>query len=585
MGRITSAPLHLRTSALFDEGYSIGARCAILSMFFCLAHVFAQIVQSQADSAVTYEDIALSAGLNATIVGGGEKSKRYIIESTGSGVAFLDYDNDGLQDIFVVNGARLEATSENPKPTNHLYRNQGGNRFRDVTRLTGLAYSGWGQGVCVGDYDNDGWEDLFVTYYGENLLFRNQGGKAFAEVARQAGLRDGKRRWGSGAAFLDYDRDGFLDLFVANYVDFDPESAPLPGSSATSCMWKGIPIFCGPRGLKSSRNFLYRNNGNGTFTDVSDKAGIHPVHGSSYPLGVAAADLNSDGWIDIYVACDSTANLLYQNNRDGTFTETGVESGTAFNEDGKVQASMGIGVADYDGDEFFDLVVTNFSDDTPTLYQNNRDGTFTDRTSRALRGWNTRLLGWGTGFLDFDNDGWRDLFFANGHIYPEIDAHKLSTRYHQPKSLYRNLGGGTFTDVSGVSGAGILAERSARGSAFGDIDNNGDLDIVVNNMNAPPSLLLNQRGNRNNWLIVKVAGTRTNRSGIGARVRISCDGRAQVDEVRSGGSWGSQNDLRIHFGLGSAKSVDTLEVIWPGGGKERIENVPVNKILRVQEPR
>ncbi|MCI0419410.1 MAG: VCBS repeat-containing protein, partial [Acidobacteria bacterium] len=456
---------------------------------------------------VTFEDIAAKAGLSVATVGGGEKSKKYILESTGSGVAFLDYDSDGLLDVFLVNGSRMELKDSDSKPTNHLYRNEGANRFRDVTLEAGLAFSGWGQGVCVGDYNNDGCEDLFVTYYGKNLLFRNNGGQTFTEVALRAGLSSHTRLWGSGAVFLDYDRDGQLDLFVANYLDFDPASAPLPGSSLTSCRWKGISVFCGPRGLKSSRNLLYHNNGDGTFTDVSDRAGILPKEESSYPLGVAAADLNNDGWPDIYVACDSTPNLLYRNNRDGTFTEAGLLSGSALNEDGKEQAGMGVGVGDYDGDGFLDLVVTNFSDDTPTLYQNNRDGSFTDRTGRALRGWNTRLLGWGTGFLDYDNNGWLDLFFANGHIYPEIEAHGMTTRYNQPKSLYRNQCDGTFLDVSGQAGPGVWLERSARGSAFGDIDNDGDLDIVVSNSNASPSLLLNQGGNQSHWLRLKLVGT------------------------------------------------------------------------------
>lgn len=514
---------------------------------------------------------------------GGEKTKKYILESTGSGVAFLDYDNDGLLDIFIVNGARLDDTGQDPRPTNHLYRNQGNNRFRDVTASAGLAYSGWGQGTCVGDFNNDGWEDIFVSYYGQNRLFRNNGDGTFAEVARQAGLQDQRVRWGSGCAFLDYDRDGFLDLFVANYVDFELKSAPLPGSSLTSCMWKGIPVFCGPRGLKGAQNVLYHNNRDGTFTDVSKSAGILHPRGNYYALGVIVADLDNDGWTDIYVACDSTANILYHNNHDGTFTDIGVESGAAYNEDGKEQAGMGVGVADYDGDGFLDLVVTNFSDDTPTLYHNNRDGTFTDVTARALLGWNTRLLGWGAGFLDYDNDGWPDIFFANGHIYPEIDAHRMSTHYLQPKSLYRNLGSGTFEDVSMRSGNAIQMERSARGAAFGDIDNDGDLDILVSNMNGTPSLFLNLGGSRNNWLIVRTIGTRSNRSGIGARVRINCGGRWQIDEVRSGGSWGSQSDLRLHFGVGRANKIDGLEITWPSGAIQKLENVAVNQILSLRE--
>jgi len=532
------------------------------------------------ESAVIFEDMAHRAGLDAVTVAGGEKSKKYILESTGSGAGFLDYDNDGLVDIFVVNGTRFDL---NDSPTNHLYRNEGNNRFRDVTQRAGLGFSGWGQGTCVGDFNNDGWEDIFVTYYGDNLLFKNNGDGAFIEAARQAGLRASERRWGSGCAFLDYNRDGHLDLFVANYVDLDLTTAPLPGSSLSSCRWKGIPVFCGPRGLKESRNILYRNRGDGTFADISKEAGIEKTRGY-YALGVAAADLDNDGWPDIYVACDSAPSILYRNNRNGTFTDIGLESGTAYSQDGREQAGMGVGVGDYDADGFLDLAVTNFSDDTPTIRRNNRDWTFTDVTSRVLPGWNSRLLGWGVGFIDYDNDGWRDLFFANGHIYPEIDSQQVTTRYLQPKSLYRNLGNGSFADVSAQAGPGIMLERSARGSAFADTDNDGDLDILVNNANARPSLLVNQGGNRNNWIIMKLAGTRSNRSGIGARIRIVCDGRAQIDEVRSGGSWASQDDLRVHFGVGQAKRIDALEVTWPSGSIQKLANVEVNRILRIQEP-
>ncbi|HEY3131261.1 MAG TPA: CRTAC1 family protein [Acidobacteriota bacterium] len=536
------------------------------------------------ESDIQFIDIAAKAGIDAVTVAGGEKNKKYILESTGSGVAFIDYDNDGLLDVFLVNGSPLEDSDQRSKPTNHLYHNEGNNRFRDVTRQAGLAYSGWGQGVCVGDFNNDGWNDIFVSYYGDNLLFKNNGNGTFTEVGRSAGLRTTERRWGTGCAFLDYDRDGFLDLFVANYVDFDIATAPLPGSSATSCRWKGIPVFCGPRGLKGAQNLLYHNNGDGTFTDVSKKAGILHERGLYYGLGVVVADFDNDGWPDIYVACDSTPHILYHNNTDGTFTDIGVESGAAFNEDGKEQAGMGVGVADYNGDGFLDLVVTNFSDDTPTLYRNNRDGTFTDTSSTSLRRWNTRLLGWGTGFIDYDNDGWPDLFFANGHIYPEIDQYGLATHYHQPKALYRNLGDGTFEDVSLRSGPGITLERSARGAAFGDIDNDGDLDILVSNSGAPPTLLLNRGGNRNNWLALKLVGTRSNRSAIGARVGIVCQGRAQIDEVRSGGSWASQSDLRLHFGLGGAQSVDLVEVRWPSGITQRLEKIAANQTLRITEP-
>jgi hypothetical protein len=533
---------------------------------------------------VTFVDIGARAGLDAEIVGGGEKSKKYILESTGSGAAFVDYDNDGRLDIFLVNGSRLEGFPPGSAPTHRLYHNEGNDRFRDVTARAGVGYSGWGQGACVADFDNNGRDDIFVSQYGDNLLFRNNGDGTFTEVGRQAGLRSTARRWGTGCAFLDYDRDGFVDLFVANYVDFDPATAPLPGSSPTRCRWKGIPVFCGPQGLAGGQNVLYHNDGDGTFTDVSRAAGIlHPA-GTYYALGVAVADLDNDGWPDIYVACDSTANILYHNNRDGTFTDIGVESGAAYDQDGKEQAGMGAAAADYDGDGFLDLVVTNFSEDTPTLYHNNRDGTFTDVTSKALAGWNTRLLGWGVGFFDYDNDGLRDLFFANGHIYPEIEAHGMSTRFLEPKALYRNTGAGMFTDVSARAGPGIALERSARGAAFGALDNDGDVDVLVSNMNATPTLLLNQGGNANSWLSLKLEGTRSNRSAIGARVRVVVGGLRQVAEVQSGGSWGSQSDLRLHFGLGRAQRVERIEVAWPSGATQTLEDVEANRVLRIREP-
>jgi hypothetical protein len=533
---------------------------------------------------VQFADVAAEAGFDAVTEAGGSDAKRYIVESTGGGVALLDYDDDGLLDVFVVNGRRLEEASGASRPVSHLYRNLGKNRFEDVTARAGITASGWGQAACAGDYDNDGRVDLFVTYFGDNLLFRNNGDGTFTEASRRAGLHSAGRRYSSGCAFLDYDRDGRLDLFVANYVDFDPSTAPLPGSSPTGCRWKGIPVFCGPRGLKGAQNALFHNDGGGRFTEVSRAAGILRAGRLSYALGAVAADLDNDGWPDIYVACDSTASLLYRNNRDGTFSEVGVEAGAAYNEDGREQAGMGVGIGDYDGDGALDLVVTNFSDDTPTLRRNHGDGTFTDVTARALPGWNTKLLGWGTGFADFDNDGLADLFFANGHVYPEIDRERLSTRYRQPKAVYRNLGNGAFADVSGRSGPGIALERSARGAAFGDLDNDGDVDVVVNNCHERPSLLENRGGNRGTWLALKLGGTRSNRSAIGARVRLTAGGRSQVGEVVSGGSWASQSDLRLHFGLGAARIVERIQVRWPSGIVQEVENVAVNQILRLAEP-
>ncbi len=532
---------------------------------------------------VHFEDVARAAGLAAPNTFGGTASKKYILESTGSGAAFIDYDNDGYLDIFLVNGTRFEGLSSKEVPSNYLFHNNRDGTFSDVTQKTGLKHSGWGQGVCVGDYDNDGFDDLFVTYYGHNVLYRNRGDGTFEDVTKASGLFSEGTRWGTGCAFLDYNKDGWLDLFVANYVDFDVATAPLPGSQPDHCLWKGTPVYCGPRGLKGGRNILYRNNGNGTFTDVSAEAGILKTGQDYYGLGVGVSDFDNDGWPDIFVACDSTANILYHNNGNGTFTDIALVAGVAYNQDGREQAGMGVGISDYDHDGFFDLIKTNFSDDTPTLYHNDGDGSFTDRTMRAKLGLHTRFLGWGTGFFDYDNDGWKDIFIANGHVYPEIDAHSMDTSYREPKLLYRNRGDGTFEDVSTLAGPALLVKKSARGVAFGDYDNDGDVDILVNNMNDLPSLLRNEGGNSNHWLVVKTIGTRSNRDGIGARITIVYGRERQIEEVRSGGSWASQSDLRVHFGLGSVDKIDRMEIRWPSGLTENLYNVASNQFLVVRE--
>ena len=533
--------------------------------------------------AVHFEDVAASAGLKAPNTFGGLATKKYILESTGSGAAFIDYDNDGYLDIFLVNGSRLEGFRGGQEPSNYLFHNNRDGTFTDVTEKAGLKHSGWGQGVCVGDYDNDGFDDLFVTYYGKNVLYRNRGNGTFEDVTRKAGLLNEQTRWGTGCAFVDYNKDGWLDLFVVNYVEFDIKTAPLPGSSLESCRWKGIPVFCGPRGFKGGQNILYKNRGDGTFTDVSAAAGILKKDRDHYSLGVATSDFDNDGWPDIYVACDSTANILYHNNGDGTFTDTALLAGVAYNEDGREQAGMGVGIGDYDRNGFFDIVKTNFSDDTPTLYRNTGDGSFSDRTTRARLALHTRYLGWGTGFLDYDNDGWPDIFMANGHVYPEIDARGMNTSFRQRNLLYRNLGDGAFQDVSVKTGPGLMTEKSARGVSFGDYDNDGGVDILINNMNDLPTLLHNNGGNRNHWLRVKTVGTRSNRDGIGARVTVFYGSERQTDEVRSGGSWASQSDLRVHFGLGSAEKVDRLEIRWPSGLVENLYHLGANQSILVKE--
>lgn len=528
-------------------------------------------------------DIGAAAGLKDRCESGGDRVKKWIIETTGSGVAFFDYDHDGWLDIFLVNATSLDAFPAGQEPTNHLYKNNRDGTFTDVTAKAGLVRSGWGQGVCVGDFNNDGFDDLFVTYWGENVLYRNNGDGTFTDVTAKAGLlqRSARPRWNTGCCFVDYDKDGNLDLFVANYVDFDLKNTPAAGSG-NFCNWKGVPVMCGPRGLPYGTNLLYRNNGDGTFTDVSEKSGISKPR-RQYAFTALTGDFDNDGWPDIYVACDSTPSLLYRNNHDGTFTEMAVKAGCAYNEDGKEQAGMGVAAGDYNCDGHLDLFKTNFSDDTSSLYLNSGEGLFTDATVSAGLGKNTQFLGWGCGFADLDNDGWLDIFAANGHVYPELEKTGLDTRFKERKIVYRNLRNGRFDDMSSRSGPGVLLERSSRGVAFGDFDNDGDVDIVVSNMHDPPTLLRNDVNNQNRWLKVRTIGTKSNRSGIGARVKVVIGTHSQIDEVRSGGSYLSQNDLRLHFGVGPAETVDLLEIRWPSGTIDRMQKVPTNQLVWVKE--
>jgi hypothetical protein len=526
-----------------------------------------------------FTDIAEKAGLTASNVFGGIDTKKYIIETTGTGVAIFDYDNDGWPDIFLVNGTTLEG-DRGKNATNHLYRNNHDGTFTDVTAKAGLVANGWGQGVCVGDYDNDGWDDLYITYYGHNRLYRNNHG-VFEEVGAKAGVAGSGKAWGSGCAFVDYDRDGFVDLIVANYVDFDLSKAPAPGERA-SCMWKGAPVMCGPRGLPGAKNMLYHNRGDGTFEDVTIKAHIDRTDGH-YALSISTLDFDDDGWPDIYVACDSTPSILYHNNHDGTFTDVAVTAGAAFNEDGREQAGMGSTIGDYDGDGRLDIFKTNFSDDTSTLYHNNGDGTFTDATFSAGLGLHTQYLGWGTMFLDFDNDSWPDLILVNGHVYPEVDKFHLGSNYPEPRILYHNNGNGTFADVSASAGESITQAWSSRGLAIGDLWNDGRQSIVISNMNARPSLLVNDVRSTNHWIAFKVIGTKSNRDGIGARITVQVGKRTLVDEVRSGSSYNSSSDMRMHFGLGSAAKLDSVQVRWPSGRTESFDSVEIDKINTLKE--
>ncbi|MGH9612930.1 MAG: CRTAC1 family protein [Bryobacteraceae bacterium] len=532
---------------------------------------------SPGDFPVRFEDIARRAGLTTPTVYGGTSTNRYILETTGCGVAFIDYDNDGWLDLFLINGATLDGVAH---PSNRLLKNNRDGTFTDVTREAGLEHSGWGQGVCVGDFDNDGHDDLFVTYWGQNVLYHNNGDGTFTDVTAQSGLLNKQIQWGAGCAFLDYDGDGWLDLFVSNYIDFDPKSAPLPGSG--SCVYQGIPVNCGPQGLPHAKNFLFRNNRNGTFTDMTQHSGIGKV-APSYGLGVLVGDFDNDGRPDIYVANDSEMSYLFWNNGDGTFTEGGLEAGVATSRDGRNQSGMGVTAADYDCDGFLDIFKTNFSDDLPNLYRNLGKRFFEEQTQAAGLVAYTRFLGWGCGFFDFDNDGWPDILYVNGHVYPEIDRLKGPAHYKEPKVLYHNLGNGKFRDGSALAGPGISAASCARGCAFGDFDNDGNIDVVVNPINDFPQLLHCASKANNNWITLKLVGTKSNRSAIGARVRCITGKHQQIDEVRSGGSFYSQNDLRVHFGIGKAERIDSLEVRWPSGRLDRFTNVAANQNLKIVE--
>jgi hypothetical protein len=538
------------------------------------------VPHAQAALAFSFADVAREAGLDAVNVFGGTSTNTYLLETTGTGVAFIDYDDDGLQDLFFVNGTTLEGFSGERQPTNHLYRNKGHGAFEDVTSTAGLTATGWGQGACVGDYDNDGHDDLFVSYWGSNRLYRNGGHGRFADVTQAAGLTNRRARWGTGCAFLDYDRDGRLDLFVANYIDLDLATAPTPSSGL--CRYKGVAVACGPPGLTGGRNLLYRNRGDGTFDDVSETSRITRAHGT-YGLGVSTLDFDNDGWIDVYVANDSNPSALYRNNHDGTFTDIGVEAGCAYSQDGKPQAGMGVAVGDYDRNGTMDIFKTNFAADTSTLYANGGEGRCEDRTFEAGMGVNTRWLGWGTAFVDLDNDGWLDLFLTNGHVYPEVRQLKSETGYEQRKVVYRNLGNGRFRDVSEQLGSPVTTPRPGRGAAFGDIDNDGQIDVAISNINERADLFRLSGDSRHHWITLKLVGVQSNRNAIGARVRCLTPGASQWQEVRGGGSYLSQNDFRVHFGVGLARQVLRVEVRWPNGFEESWGTLDVDRFHTLKE--
>jgi len=523
-------------------------------------------------------DISAAAGLTKAAICGAVDRKDYIIEVVGCGVAMFDYDNDGWIDLLVLSGSRLDKTSSDA--TNRLYRNNRDGTFTDVTVEAGLVRHGWATGVTVGDYNNDGYEDLFITYWGQNVLYRNNGNGTFTDVTKEAGFVRPGQDWGSGCTWVDYDRDGYLDLFVANYAVFDPARTPKAGASA-NCNWKGIPVNCGPRGLPTTRPRLYHNNRDGTFTDVSERSGVAGATGS-YGLTAVTADLDNDGWPDIYMAGDSTPSFFFRNRKDGTFREEAILRGIALSEDGKEQAGMGVAFGDYNLDGNTDVLKTHFSDDTPALYVNDGKGNFSEASIRAGLGVETRYVSWGAGIVDLDNNGLPDLFIVTGSIYPELERTLPQYPFRTPRLVFRNLGGGRFEELIGEAGTGVSAAHSSRGCAFGDFDNDGDVDVLVWNMNEPPSLLRNDVSSGGHWLKVRLVGVQTNRSAIGSRVTVRYDDRVQAQEVTAQASFLSSNDKRLHFGLGPSTSAE-VTVRWTNGNTERIGNVPVDCLVTIRE--
>ena len=523
-------------------------------------------------------DIAKQAGLTQPVVYGGVDSKSYIVEVVGCGVAFIDYDNDGWIDLFILSGTRLEGAPAGA--SNRLYKNNRDGTFTDVTAKSGLLRTGWASAVTVGDYDNDGFDDIFITYYGNNVLYHNNGDGTFSDVTEKAGLAQSAAHYGSGCTWVDYDRDGRLDLIVANYLSTTLEKLPKPGENA-DCTWKGVPVNCGPRGLPTGYVQLFHNESNGTFKDVSKASGVSAVSGS-YPMTTIAADYDNDGWPDIYVACDSTPSWLFRNQHNGTFREEGLERGVALSEDGLEQAGMGVGVGDYDLDGNLDMFKTNFADDTNVLYRNDGKGNFDDVTIRSGLGVETRYVGWGTGIVDLDNDGFPDVFVVTGSVYPEVERKLPTYPFHTPRLVFRNLGDGRFEELLEEAGSGVSDTHSSRGSAFGDFDNDGDMDILVMNMNEPPSLLRNDVSGAGHWLKVLLIGVTTNRSAIGTRVIARYGTKRQAQEVTAQSSFYSANDRRLHFGLGAETSVE-LTIRWTNGATEILQNVASDQLVTIRE--
>jgi hypothetical protein len=531
-----------------------------------------------AEAAIKLVDVASKVGVTLLNICG-DASKDFIVDANGSGAAWLDYDNDGNLDVLIVNGSTREQMKLGGDPMIALYRNDGVGHFEDVTSKSGATKRGWGNGVCVADYDNDGFSDVYVTGINGGVLYHNNGNGTFSDVTRRARVGN-ESRWGTGCAFGDYNRDGFVDLYVANYVKFDERKIPRRGETA-GCKFMVVDVYCGPKSLEGEPDVLYRNNGDGTFSDVTAPAHINDP---GYPgFGVVFSDLDNDGWPDIYVANDSAPHFLFHNNGDGTFTEKALVAGVALSGDGREQAGMGVDAGDFNGDGLLDLVVTNFSHDYNTLYENHAGGFFTDMSYRAgLARGSGPYMGWGVGLVDIDNDGRLDLFVANGHVYPQVDAHGIGTRYLQRKQLYWNADGHQFKNVTDDVGGGLLLEKSSRGAAFGDYDNDGRVDVVVTNINDRPTLLHNESAGRH-WATFRLVGSKSNRDAVGARLLVTAGGKRQLLEVRSGGSYMSHNDLRAHVGLGDAARIDRVEIRWPSGTTEVASGLAADRFFVARE--